>query len=69
MGTIRLRYLGNDYVVDEEETGADVKRKLNISPEFMLLSSEGKQVRDNQRVGEVLKDGEPVMPLVQPRYG
>lgn len=69
MGTIKVRHAGQDYAVDEEETGADLKRKLNISPEFMVVNNEGEQVRDNQKVGEVLRDGDAVMPLVQPRYG
>jgi sulfur carrier protein ThiS len=69
MGSIRVRHGGQNYTVDEEETGADLKKRLNISPEFMIVNSEGQQVRDNQKVGEVLRDGDAVMPLVQPRYG
>ena len=69
MGTLRIRHSGQDYVVDEEDTGAEVKRKLNISPEFMVVNSEGEQLSDHQRAGDVLEDGDAVMPLVQPRYG
>lgn len=70
MGHVRVVYNGKSYIVDENETIKTLKTVLNIAPEMMLVNERGKRLKDNQRIREAgLKDGEAVMPLLNPEFG
>lgn len=71
MGKIHLKdgANGQEYTVDEDSSVADLRQTLNLSPEFSLVNSQGSRIPEDQKIGNFVKNGETVMPVVEPKYG
>ena len=64
----KIRYRGQEYILEDGKTIADVKQALGIPQDYILVDDRGRKLRNNQKVEE-LEEGSGVMPLVQPKYG
>jgi hypothetical protein len=71
MGHIKVCYDGKHYSIDENETVSTLKTKvLNLPPEMILVDEGCKILKNDRKIRETgLRDGEVVMPLVNPGYG
>ncbi len=66
----KVRYQGQTYAVEDQATVADVKQELGIQRDDILMDDQGRELRDDQRAGDVFEKEETgVMPLVRTRYG
>jgi hypothetical protein len=60
MGSIRVRKDGKTFVVDENATGAELKRELGLPPNSILVNARTEMIADNERIGSKVRDGEEV---------
>ena len=60
MGSIRVRKDGKTFVVDENATGSELKRELDLPPNSILVNARNEMIGDNERIGNKVRDGEEV---------
>lgn len=58
MGSIHFLKDGKVYRVDEDATGADIKRLLNLPSDAVLINARNEEIKDNQRIASKVRDGE-----------
>lgn len=66
MGTIHFRKDGRDYRVDENATGAEIKKLLNLPSDSVLINARNEVVRDRERIGSKVRNGENL--VARPNY-
>lgn len=58
MGSIHLKKDGKMYTMNEEATGAQVKRLMSLPPDSVLVNERNEQIGDYEAIGDKTKDGE-----------
>jgi hypothetical protein len=66
MGSIRLRKDGKTIVVDENTTGAELKKMLDLPSDSILINAMNKMIPDNALIKNYVKDGEEI--AAEPNY-
>lgn len=68
MGTIQVSKDGQSFKVDENTSGAEIKRILALPPDSVLINARNEMIADNERIGEKVSDGESVQAVPQFKY-
>ena len=59
-GSIKIRKDGKTIIVDEDATAREIKRILNLPPDSVLINARNEAIRDDERIGDKVHDGESV---------
>lgn len=66
MGSMHFQKDGKAYSVEEDATGAEVKRILNLPTDSVLINARNEEIKDRDRVGSKVSDGETL--AARPSY-
>lgn len=59
---------GRFYNLDENATGAQLKKLLNVPDDSILINTRNQEISDNERIGDKVSDGESVAAVPNFRY-
>ncbi|MGQ9468683.1 MAG: hypothetical protein ACUVTD_02480 [Nitrososphaerales archaeon] len=68
MGSIHVMKYGKTYVVDEDATGAQVKRLLELPSDSILVNARNEQIGDFEPIGNKVREGEAIASKPQFKY-
>ncbi len=68
MGSIHLKKDGRFYKLDENATGAQLKKLLNVPDDSILINARSQEIADNESIGDKVSDGESVAAVPNFRY-
>jgi len=60
MGSIHVSKDGKLYELNEEATGAQVKRLMNLPSDSVLVNARNEQISDDEAIGNKVRDGEAI---------
>lgn len=60
MGSIHVNKDGKLYELNEEATGAQVKRLMNLPTDSVLVNARNQQISDNEAIGNKVANGEAI---------
>ncbi|MDI6826807.1 MAG: hypothetical protein QMD36_06560 [Candidatus Aenigmarchaeota archaeon] len=66
MGSIHFQKDGKIFKVDEDATGAEIKKMLNLPPDSVLINARNEEIKDRDRIASRVRDGETV--AARPSY-
>jgi hypothetical protein len=61
LGSIHLRKDGRVFEIDENATGAEAKKIMNLPPDSVLVNARNEPIADNEKISDKVKDGENVV--------
>lgn len=68
MGSIHVKKDGELHTLNEEATGSEVKKLLNLPPDSVLVNARNEQIGDYGAIGDKVKDGEAIAAYPSFRY-
>jgi hypothetical protein len=66
MGSIHFLKNGKVYRVEEDATGAEIKRVLNLPPDAVLVNARNEEIEDHEAISSKVRDGEGI--AAKPSY-
>jgi hypothetical protein len=66
MGSIHFQKDGKAYSVEEDATGAEVKRILDLPPDSVLINARNEEIKNRESIGSKVRDGEAL--AARPSY-
>jgi len=60
MGSIHVNKDGKLFELNEEATGAQVKRLMNLPADSVLVNARNEQISDDEAIGDKVREGESI---------